>query len=38
MRGPAGDNGAFLNTVDFDDIIFYAESYEDFRDYKEYLL
>ena len=38
MRGPAGDNGAFLNTIDCGDIIFYAESYEDFRDYKEYVL
>ena len=38
MRGPAGDNGAFLNTIDFGGIIFYAESNEDFRDYKEYVL
>ena len=38
MRGRDGDNGAFLNTIDFGGIIFYAESNEDFRDYKEYVL
>ena len=38
MRGSGGGVGAFMNTIDFGGTIFYAESYEDFRDYKEYVL
>ena len=36
MRGPAGDDGTFMNTVDFGDIVFYADSDENFRDYLDY--
>ena len=33
QRGPAGDDGMFLNIIDFGDEVFYADSYEDFREY-----
>ena len=33
MRGPASDNGAFLNTVDFEDKVFYVESDYNFKEY-----
>lgn len=36
LRGPAGDDGIFWNTIDVGDEIFYAESYEDFREYIQY--
>lgn len=36
QRGPAGDDGMFLNIIDFGDEVFYADSYEDFREYIQY--
>ena len=33
MRGPAGPDGKFLNTIDLGDIVFYAYSFEDFKEY-----
>ena len=33
MKGPAGDYGGFMNVIDFGDYTFYADSYENFRDY-----
>lgn len=33
MKGSAGDDGAFMNTIDFGDTVFYADSTENFRDY-----
>ena len=38
MRGPGGDDGAFMNTIDFGNIVFFADSNENFRDYLEYTL
>lgn len=38
MRGPAGDDGAFMNVIDFGDYTFYADSDENFRDYLDYTL
>ena len=38
MRGPAGDDDAFMNTIDFGNIVFYADSNENFRDYLDYTL
>ena len=38
MRGPAGDDGAFMNTIDFGNIVFFADSNENFRDYLDYTL
>ena len=35
MRGPAGDDGVFMNTIDFGEYIFYVDSYEDFIEYME---
>ncbi len=35
MRGPTGDDGAFMNTIDFGEYIFYVDSYEDFIEYME---
>lgn len=36
QRGPGGDDGIFLNIIDFGNEVFYAESYEDFREYIQY--
>ena len=36
MRGPAGDNGAFLNTIDFGYDVFYVETDDNFKEYIEY--
>ena len=33
LRGPAGDDGIFLNIIDVGDEVFYVDSYEDFREY-----
>lgn len=33
QRGPAGDSGRFLNIIDFGEDVFYADSYQDFREY-----
>lgn len=33
QRGPAGDDGSFLNIIDFGNEVFYADSLEDFREY-----
>ncbi len=33
MRGPAGDDGDFMNVIDFGNYTFYADSDENFRDY-----
>ena len=38
MRGPAGDDGGFMNVINFGNAIFYADSYENFRDYLDYTL
>ena len=35
MRGPAGDNGAFLNTMDFGYDVFYVETDDNFKEYIE---
>ena len=35
MRGPAGDNGAFLNTIDFGYDVFYIETDDNFKEYIE---
>ena len=35
MRGPAGDNVAFLNTIDFGYDVFYVETYDNFKEYIE---
>ena len=35
MRGPAGDNGAFLNTIDFGYDVFYVETDDNFKEYIE---
>ena len=37
MRGPAGDNGAFLNTIDFGYDVFYVETDDNFKEYIEYM-
>ena len=36
MKGPAADDGDFLNVIDFGNYTFYADSYENFRDYLDY--
>ena len=33
MRGPAGDDGDFMNVIDFGDYTFYVHSNENFIDY-----
>ena len=33
MRGPAGDDGKFLNTIDFGYDVFYAETDDNFKEY-----
>ena len=33
MRGPAGDNGVFLNTIDFGYDAFYIETDDNFKEY-----
>ena len=33
MRGPAGDDGKFLNTIDFGYEVFYAETDDNFKEY-----
>ena len=33
MRGPAGDDGDFMNVIDFGDYTFYVDSNENFIDY-----
>lgn len=38
MRGPAGDDGDFMNVIDFGDYTFYVDSNENFRDYLDYML
>ena len=38
MRGPDGDDGDFMNTIDFGDYTFYVDSNENFRDYLDYTL
>ena len=38
MRGPAGDDGGFMNVINFGNAIFYADSYENFIDYLDYTL
>ena len=38
MKGPAGDDGGFMNVIDFGDYTFYADSDENFRDYLDYTL
>lgn len=38
MRGPAGDDGDFMNVIDFGDYTFYVDSNENFRDYLDYKL
>lgn len=38
MRGPAGDDGDFMNVIDFGDYTFYVDSNENFRDYLDYTL
>lgn len=38
MRGPAGDDGDFMNIIDFGDYTFYVDSNENFRDYLDYTL
>ena len=38
MRGPDGDDGDFMNTIDFGNYTFYVDSNENFRDYLEYTL
>ena len=35
MRGSAGDNGAFLNTIDFGYDVFYVETDDNFKEYIE---
>ena len=35
MRGPAGDNEAFLNTIDFGYDVFYVETDDNFKEYIE---
>jgi hypothetical protein len=37
QRGLAGNDGDFLNIIDFGDEVFYADSIEDFREYIHYL-
>lgn len=37
-RGPAGDDGDFMNVIDFGDYTFYVDSNENFRDYLDYTL
>ena len=36
QRGPAGDDGMFLNIIDFGNEVFYVDSYEDFINYIQY--
>ena len=36
QRGPAGDDGSFLNIIDFGNEVFYVDSYEDFINYMQY--
>lgn len=36
QRGPAGDDGSFLNIIDFGNEVFYVDSYEDFINYIQY--
>ena len=38
MRGPAGDDGDFMNVIDFGDYTFCVDSNENFRDYLDYAL
>ena len=38
MRGPAGDDGGFMNVIDFGGAELYADSDENFRDYLDYTL
>ena len=38
MRGPAGDDGDFMNVIDFGDYMFFVDSNENFRDYLDYTL
>ena len=38
MRGPAGDDGDFMNVIDFGDYTFFVDSNENFRDYLDYTL
>ena len=38
MRGPAGDDGDFMNVIDFGDYTLYVYSKENFRDYLDYAL
>lgn len=33
LRGPDGDGGSFWNIIDFGDEVFYADSWQDFREY-----
>ena len=35
MRGPAGDDGKFLNTIDFGYEVFYAETDDNFKEYMQ---
>ena len=35
MRGPAGDDGKFLNTIDFGYELFYAETDDNFKEYMQ---
>ena len=35
MRGPAGDDGKFLNTIDFGYDVFYVETDDNFKEYIE---
>ena len=35
MRGPAGDDGKFLNTIDFGYDVFYAETDDNFKEYMQ---
>ena len=35
MRGSAGDNGAFLNTIDFGYDVFYIETDDNFKEYMQ---
>ena len=35
MRGPAGPDGKFLNTIDFGYEVFYAESDDNFKEYMQ---
>lgn len=38
IKGPAGDDGDFMNTIDFGNYTFYVDSNENFRDYLDYAL